>query len=265
MRILPVHEEKELAEFVEFPWAIYAADRLWIPPLREQVFFELSGSAVFSRYGRSRLFLCEADGRLAGRIAALVNPRLVDDAGNVIGQLGYFECIDDAAIALGLVEAGIEWLRSQGAREVLAPMNGGAQRSHRLMTRGFDLEPFLFEPRNPVYYPHLLARCGFTPVHHWFSYELNASRAESLVKQFERILNRRPAPGKMEEISPGQAQEIIVRLQKLLDGCWTGHVGYASLDPEELVEVMRGGLSIMRPGNIGIFAQNGRDAGVVLT
>src|SRR5687767_8586966 len=186
MKILPVHDQEGLSEFIGFPWTIYADDPLWIPPLREQIFFELSGASAFSRYGRSQLFLCEANGRIAGRIAAFVNPKLVDRNGSVLGQLGYFECIDDSALAAGLIRAGIDWLRLQGAREVLAPMNGGAHRSHRFMTRGFDLEPFLFEPRNPSYYPTLFERCGFAPAHRWFSYEFDSRRAETLLRQFDR-------------------------------------------------------------------------------
>ena len=81
MKIVPVSDGNGLTEFIEFPWTIYAGDPMWVPPLREQVFCELSGASAFSRYGRNQLFVCEADGRIAGRIAALVNPRLVDRSG----------------------------------------------------------------------------------------------------------------------------------------------------------------------------------------
>jgi hypothetical protein len=265
MQIRPVNAREGLAEFIEFPWTIYANDPSWIPPLREQVFFELSGASAFSQYGRSQLFLCEADGRPAGRIAALINPRLVDQHGNVFGQLGYFECIDDSVIASNLIRAGMDWLRTQGVPAVLAPMNGGAHRQHRLMTRGFDLAPFLFEPRNPAYYPELLSANGFVPVHQWFSYEFDSKRAGSLLNQFDRVLSRRPPPGEIQNIAPDRLQEIISRIQPLLNGCWAGHVGYATLDPEEFVEVIRGGLSIMQPGNISTFVQNGQDKGFALT
>ena len=265
MGIVPIHEREGLPEFIEFPWIVYGNDRSWIPPIREQIFHELSDASAFSSYGRSQLFLCEAHGQIVGRIAALVNPKLVDGHGAVYGQLGYFECIDDSDAAAALVGAGIDWLRTQGAREVLAPMNGGAHRSHRLLTRGFDREPFLFEPRNPPYYPRLFAGCGFEPIHRWFSYELNRQRADGLLKQFERVLGRRPAPGTIVDVAPHPATEVTSRIHELLDRCWHGHVGYASLDLQEFGEVFRGGLSIMAPGNIGVFVQNGHDAGFSLT
>ena len=264
MKIVPVSGAGGLAEFIEVPWMVRSADPLWVPPLREQVFHELSGASGFARYGRAQLFLCEADGRIAGRIAGLVNPRLKDRNGHVLGQLGYFECIDDAAVAAALIDAGEEWLRAQDAREVIAPMNGGAHRTHRFLTRGFEREPYLFEPRNPPYYPALFERSGFTPAHKWYGYELSREQAAARLAQLERVLARRPPPGVVEELRTDQAEETITRVHRLLDRCWDGHVGYASLDIDEFAEVFRGALSIMGPGHAGAFVRNGQDAGLSL-
>jgi hypothetical protein len=133
------------------------------------------------------------------------------------------------------------------------------------MTRGFEMKPFLFEPRNPPYYPTLFKQCGFTPVHRWFSYEFNRQQAGSLVEQYDRVLRRRPAPGQIEELSLDSPEEVTVRIHRLLDPCWADHVGYTSLELEEFAEVFRGGLSIMSPGNISVFRQNSHDAGFVFT
>ena len=256
MKIVPVSGRDGLAEFVEFPWTVHRADRMWIPPLREQVFHELSGACAFARYGRMQLYLCEADGQVAGRIAALVNPRLVDRDGRLIGQLGYFESIDDPAVASALIETGLTWLRAQGVRDVVAPMNGGAHRAHRFLTRGFDREPYLFEPRNPPYYPTLFERSGFAAINRWYGYELSRQQAADRLNQFDRVLARRPPPGRIEEMRTGQAQETIARVHRLLDRCWTGHVGYASLAIEEFVEVFGGALAIMGPGHVSAFVRN---------
>jgi hypothetical protein len=265
MTIVPVGSQEGLSEFIEFPWTVYAGDQAWVPPLREQVLFDVSGASAFSRYGRFQPFLCEQNGRVLGRIAALVNPRLRGRTDAVLGQLGYFECLDDPGAAAALVGAGLEWLRGQGVREVIGPMNGGAHKSHRLMTRGFDTDPFLFEPRNPPYYPALFEACGFAPVRRWYTYELTLARARDLVARYDRVLARRPPPGVIEAVPPARAQEVISRIHALLDRCWAGHVGYASLDLEEFGEVFAGGLTLMSPGNLGIATQDGRDSGFVWT
>lgn len=261
MRIFRVGDRDRRAEFIEFPWTVNAGDPLWVPPLREQVFHELSGASAFSRYGRFELFLCEADGQTAGRIAALVNPRLLDSGGHVLGQLGYFECVDEPAIASALIAAGIDWLRAQQVEQVVAPMNGGAHRTHRFLTRGFDRKPFLFEPRNPPYYPGLFERAGFLPISRWFSYDLSRDQTADHLQRLDRVLARRPSPGRIEELRTGRSPETIERLHRLLDRCWNGHVGYASIDLEEFAQVFAGALAIMGPGHVSVVARNGEDVG----
>jgi hypothetical protein len=262
MKIIPVGASDGLAEFIAFPWTIHRNDPGWIPPLREIMFRDLSGAGAFSRYGRFQLFLCEADGQVAGRIAALVNPRLVGRDGHPLGQLGYFESVDDSAVAAALIDAGLAWLREQGLHEVIGPMNGGAHRLHRFQTRGFDREPYLFEPTNPPYYPRLFQESGFVPIARWYAYELTPDMAAARLAQYDRILTRRPPEGRIEELQTGQSQDTILRVHRLLDRCWEGHVGYSSLDLDEFVEVFAGLLAIMGPGHVSAFVQDeGGDAG----
>jgi hypothetical protein len=261
IRIVRLGDHRRLSEFIEFSWTVNSGDRLWVPPLRERVLLELSRGSAFSRYGRCQLFLCELDGRIAGRIAAIVNPRLLDGSGHALGQLGYFECVDEPAVAAALIDAGIKWLQAQQLRQVIAPMNGGAHRAHRFLTRGFDRAPFLFEPRNPPYYPALFEGCGFAPISRWFSYDLNREQAADRLQKLDRVLARRPAPGRIEELETGQSPNTIMRLHRLLDRCWNGHIGYASIDLDEFAEVFAGPLAIMGPGHVSAYAQDGEDVG----
>ncbi len=261
MKIIPVRDHDGLPEFIEVPWTVYRGDPLWVPPLREQVFHELSGRSAFARYGRMQLWLCEADGHIAGRIAALVNPRLGDGSGAAFGQLGYFECVNDPAVASALIEAGMDWLKTQGVTQVIGPMNGGAHRTHRFLTRGFDRAPYLFEPRNPPYYPTLFERAGFVPIGRWYGYDLSRQQAENQWRRLDRVLDRRPSRYLIEELTTGQSSETLGRVHRLLDRCWAGHVGYASLDFDEFVEVFAGALAIMGPGHVVTLAHDGQDGG----
>jgi hypothetical protein len=262
VNIIPLHGTERLDEFIEFPWEVYRTDPLWVPPVREQVFHQLSGASPFAGSGRVQLFLAESDGRVVGRVAALINEGVRDRDGAVMGQLGFFECLDDVGIALGLVDAGLQWLRARGARAVLAPMNGGAHRTHRLLTRGFDRRPFLFEPRNPPYYPRLLEHCGFKVVHRWFSYELSRAECADRWSRYTRLVSRRPAPCRIVELSVERTAETMARVHALLDACWTGHIGYAPLGMDEFAEVFQGPLSVMREGNLSVLTGDEGDVGL---
>jgi hypothetical protein len=247
-----------IPEFLAVADRVNASDPRWVPPLRQQLAFELGGPCEMSKYGRWQMFLAD-DGW--GRIAAIVNPRLTGASGAPLGQLGYFECADDTTLATALFDAGAAWLRAQGCRELLGPMNGGAHRLHRLLVRGFAEDPFLFEPRNPAYYPRLFEAWGMRVVHRWFTYELAADKIDELGRRFGRVVDARPLHGALVIGNPGDAGDTLARLHRLLDDFWTGHIGYASLSLAEFAEAFAGALAVMTQRNLCIYNEDGRDLG----
>jgi GNAT superfamily N-acetyltransferase len=261
--------EPDVDTFIELAWQLNAHDPSWIPPMRARLQQELTGADAFGRYGRLRLFGCESDGRLVGRLAAIVNPRLVDPRGHPVGQVGYFEAINDSAVASALFDAAFEWLRAAGARQVWGPMNGGPHRTHRFITDGFDRTPFLFEPRNPPYYPHLFEASGFSRLSAWYSIDVTSDNLrQALASQpMLRVRNQTHRRFEVERIDTSDAPAVLRRLHALLDAMWTGHVGYTSLDFAEFVEVFAPGLSLMTTGDmhIAIDRASGRDVGCVFS
>src|SRR5438093_1864997 len=229
---LQITDTPSLDEFIELSWHISAGDPHWIPPMRARLHQELIGADAFGEYGRLQLFGCESGGRLAGRIVALLNPRLADASGQVVGQVGYFEAIDDEQVAAGLFGAAFEWLRAAGAREVWGPMNGGAHRTHRLMTSGFDRRPYLFEPRNPPYYPRLFERAGFERRYSWYSIDVSSDQLRSAIATLPifQVPERAKNAYDVVWLDPSDARNVLSRLHALLDAMWSGHLGYASLD-----------------------------------
>ncbi len=260
MRISAIGPEG-LDAFIELGYRLQRDDPAWVPPLRQQLVFELSGASELASYAQQQLFVCERDGQMIGRVAAMVNSKLADSAGAPLGQLGYFECVDDETVATALFEAGAAWLRERGCRQLLAPMNGGAHRLHRLMVRGFASEPFLFEPRNPAYYPRLFEAWGMRPAHRWFSYQLDAAAIDKLAGRFGRVVDARPLPGRLEAMDPRDLPATLVRLHGLLDDFWNGHVGYASLSLAEFGEAFGGALAVMTRYNLCLYHEEGRDLG----
>ncbi len=115
-----------------------------------------------------------AGGPVAGRIAAM-HPTGGPDRGEAC--LGLYEAEDDPDIARLLIDAGVEWLTAQGATRVLAPMDFSIFNSYRCQTGGFDLPPFIGEPRNPAYYGGHFDALGFAPLHRWESHDMDLSAA----------------------------------------------------------------------------------------
>jgi len=268
MRVTTI-DESSLDDFVELAWRMNAGDPRWIPPMRVRLRQELSGADAFGRYGRMRQFGCHDGSKLLGGLAALINPRITDANGQPIGQVGYFESVDNPQVATRLFDAAFAWLRSEGAKEAVGPMNGGAHRLHRLMTSGFEHEPFLFEPRNPAYYPQLFEAGGFARRHLWRSYDVPSGqfvRALDTLGMFrinDRVL-KRYAVSRLDVSDP---MRVVHRMHALLDRLWAGHVGYAPLDEAEFAEVFVPPLTLMDAGDLLALVdrEGGNDVGYIFS
>lgn len=104
------------------------------------------------------LFLNPAAG---ARVAAVINPRLVDGLGKPIGLLGFYECADDDAVAAEMLAAATAWLRGQGCGSVRGPVNFTTWHSYRFVTRDTGAGYLPGEPDHLSYYPAQWERAGF--------------------------------------------------------------------------------------------------------
>ncbi len=237
-------QRSRLDEFVELPFRLHASEPTFVPPLRQVVLGEL----VSPRTER-QLFLHGDE----GRIAAIVHPRLP------FGQLGYFEAATEEA-ARSLIASGLEWLRARGMKDVVGPMNGGAHRLHRFQVEGFERPPFLFEPRNPPEHPRWFEASGFKRIASWWTYEASRAWIESLRGLLAPGVVRALKRG--QKVDPLEGEAAIPRIHSLLDAVWQGHLGYASLDRDEFVEVFSGVLSLMSRRTLGTVVDPvGQDLG----
>lgn len=164
--------------FFQLGEALLAADpsRGWVDPqgLRREVQASYLGPQAL------RLFLAEDLGAPQARCAAIVNPALQDDAGRPIGLVGYFEAREHEAGARAVLDAAAEWLRGQGCPTVWGPMDCSIWHRYRLMTHGFETDPFLGEPRNPAWYPPLFQAAGWQPRARWYSWDLQPAHLDAM-------------------------------------------------------------------------------------
>lgn len=257
-------DASRLSDFVDLAWSINGSDPLWVPPMRASLVRELSGSSPSERYQQRQLFLCTRGSEVVGRVAGIVDARWTDSQGHPIGQIGYFEAINDAEVADSLLRAACAWLRNQGASRIVGPINGGAHRPHRFMTRGFDYEPFLFEPRNPPYYPTLFGQFGFEPIATWHSFDANTSVLKQLSEQpeIQRGKTWFRESYQLIYLDPTDTPGSLSRIFRLLHRVWEGHVGFVDIDAEEFAEIAIPLLSLMAVKDINVIAnRSGDDVG----
>ena len=233
---------EDVADFLAVSHLLRKHDSSWIAPLRSSEARELTSSD-------SALFIGKVGGSPVGRIAALVSDRMPG-----VGMLGYFESTNDATVAGALIATAADWLRKRGAKELWAPINGGAHRLHRFLVKGHDTDPFLFEPRNPSYYPSFFCGQGFRPIQTWVSHDVTLDDLERT--GFRRMVGaaakRAGRTHCIEPLDPRDTIGTLNRLYPLMDTAWREHVGYISMTECEFAETASGLLSVMTERHIGV-------------
>ena len=160
-----VTTRRGLREFVEFPYRLYRGHHAWVPVLRSEMMAIVTGRAGFVLKDNPHALFVVRDeqGRVAGRIAVLVDTKLSAAKGLHYGAFTLFDVVDDWDQARALLDAGTCWLRSRGTHVVkgpVSPTNGDDY--HGMLAMNFDDPPMMYTNYNHAYYNTFMERYGFT-------------------------------------------------------------------------------------------------------
>ena len=160
--VQPVQSRREKKQFLEYPWELYRHDPNFIPPLRQNQ-KQMVGYArsPFYQTAEAQTFLAYRDGAVAGRIAAILNHAHNDFQKEKRGFFGFFECVDDPAVAHGLFDAVRDWFAAREITALRGPTNPSLNHECGLLIQGFDTPPTFMMTYNPPYYAGLLESYGF--------------------------------------------------------------------------------------------------------
>jgi GNAT superfamily N-acetyltransferase len=164
VEILPVRTSAERKAFLTFPWRVYRDDPLWVPPvLSERARTVDPRRGVFFQHGDAELFLAMFEGQLVGTICC-AEDRFAHAAHPwKDGLIGFFECLDDYAIALALFDHAAAWAKDRGLDALYGPFNLDYEDSYGVLIEGRDRPPVVFCGHSQAYYQEFFERYGFKP------------------------------------------------------------------------------------------------------
>ncbi len=185
----PVVTRRDQKQFVQLPWSLYQNDPHWIPPLRRNI-EEMVGFRhhPFHDVAKMKTWIARRDGQVCGRIAGIVNPVHIRKYREDIGFFGFFESIDDQAVAAGLFDAVAHWLSEQGIDRMRGPINPSLNYEIGLLIDGFDSPPTFMMTYNPPYYASLIEEYGFAKSQDLYAFWGHVDMLSSLDKKLDFIV-----------------------------------------------------------------------------
>lgn len=177
--------------FLNFPFKLYKDDPYWVPNIR----MDEKGLVGFSKnpfYERNscQAFLAMRGKEVVGRIVAILNVGHLERYNDGVGFFGFFETIDDQAVANALFDTASAWLKERGCTTVRGPMNPSMNHTLGLLIEGFDSSPFFMMTYNPPYYEKLVDNYGFKKVQDLFSFWGEIDMLPKVRERYLDICNR---------------------------------------------------------------------------
>ena len=188
VEIKKVLSKRDLRLFVDFPETLYRNNPYYVPPL----FFDQmdtldQGKGAAQEFCDSALYLAYKDGRLAGRVAAIVNFKANEQWNHKEVRFGWYDFIDDAEVSGALMEKVYEFGREHGMESVVGPLGFTDFDPEGQLVSGFDrLSTMALIYNHPYYNDHIQAM-GFEKDADWIEYKVFIP--EKLPDRLNRISN----------------------------------------------------------------------------
>lgn len=153
---------KLLKEFVKFPFSLYKNHPYWVPPLikDELETFDTSKNPAFAT-AEATFYLAYKEGRVVGRIAAIINWNEVNDQDKKKVRFGWWDVVDDIEVTKALLEKVYELGRANHLQYVEGPMGFSNLDKVGVLTEGFDEIGSMITWYNFPYYKEHLEALGY--------------------------------------------------------------------------------------------------------
>jgi GNAT superfamily N-acetyltransferase len=238
LRARAARDRRDLKRFIDLPYRLHARDPLWVPPLRRDVKMLLSRTKnPFFEHAEAEYFVAEQDGEVVGRIAAISNRLHNETHQDKVGFFGFFESVDDQAVASALLDAAADWCRSRGHDVMRGPASFSVNDECGLLVDGFDKPPTLMMPHNPRYYISLLERAGFTKAKNLLVYQGGSEQAyvpvpDRLARGTELIRQRHGITVRPLNLKDFEGE--VERIKRLYNSAWEKNWGFVPMTEHEI-------------------------------
>lgn len=193
IEITQVTTKKQLRDFVTFPFKLYKNSPYWVPPLikDELETLDLDKNPV-SKNAEASYYLAIRDGKIAGRIAVIINHLEIKEQGKKKVRFGWFDVVDDIEVTKVLLNKVFEIGKAQNLDYAEGPVGFSNMEKAGILTKGFEeLNTMITWYHHPYYAKHF-EQLGFEKQATWVEYRLSIPPSiKEKVAKFSGIVKKR--------------------------------------------------------------------------
>lgn len=267
VRVRPARDKKDLSRFIDLPYRLHARDPLWVPPLRRDVATLLSRTKnPFFEHAEAEYFLAERDGEVVGRVAAIHNRLHNETHEDRVGFFGFFECVNDQAVANALFTAAADWLRPRGLDTLRGPASFSVNDECGLLVEGFETPPTLMMPHNPPYYAALIECAGFVKAKDLYCYQGDEDGVNAVGERLERgveLIKQRHGIT-LRPLNMRDFEGDVARVKEMYNAAWEKNWGFVPMTNREIDHLAEQFKPVVVPDLVPFAEKDGRPVGFAI-
>jgi len=262
VEIQEVKTKKELKKFIRFGIDLYKDCEFAAPPLLMDDLLNLSKTTNPAlEFCETAYFIALKDGKVSGRIAAIINPLANETWQQKNARFGWVDFIDDAEVSAALFQAAEKWAKSKGMTAIHGPLGFTDFDHEGTLIEGFDKLGTLATIYNYPYYPVHIEQNGYQKDIDWKEYLITVPevfpekyfRIAEIVKQKFNLTSKRFKSRK--EVVNNYAYKIF----DLLNLCYSHLYGFTKLNEKQIHFYIRLYFSFFRLDTISIVVDEKDD------
>ena len=236
--IKKVSTKSDLKKFIRFNYEFYKDNPYSVPDLYSDMVDTLSRdkNAAFE-FCEADYFLAYRDGKIVGRVAAIINHRANETWQKKTVRFGWIDFVDDAEVSNALIDTVKAWGRERGMQEIEGPLGFTDMDSEGMLIEGFDQLSTMATIYNYPYYPVHMERMGFEKSADWV--EMKIYIPDAIPEKHKRIsdiiqrkynLRVRKLTDKKDVIKSGVAHEIF----RLINDAYAPLFGFSRMTEAQI-------------------------------
>ena len=237
VEIRKVSSRKELKAFVRFANNLYKGNKYYVPsmPFDDMNTFNKDKNGAFE-FCDAELYLAYKDGKLAGRVAAIVNYKANESWKADQVRFGWIDFIDDVEVSAALLEAVCAFGRARGMKQIVGPLGFTDFDPEGMLVEGFDRLSTMALIYNHPYYPEHMVRHGYVKETGWVEYRItipeqlpeNHRRLSEIIKERYGLKLRKLSRRQIRKEDYGR------KLFKLINETYCVLYGYSLLSDKQI-------------------------------
>ncbi len=243
VEIKKVTTKSELKRFIRFNYEFYKDNPYSVPDLYDDMLntFSPKKNAAFE-FCEADYFLALRDGKIVGRVAAIINRRANETWNRKTVRFGWIDFIDDMEVSTALIDTVKQWGKERGMTEIEGPLGFTDMDAEGMLVEGFDQLSTMATIYNYPYYPQHMERLGLSKSADWV--EMKIYVPDAIPEKHHRIsdiiakrynLHIRKLKSKKEVRQSGVAHDIF----RLINDAYTPLFGYSRMTERQIDQYVK--------------------------